>query len=38
MKPLPVWFKIIAAVLLFCLLYGGAQLMISLDQGISAKG
>lgn len=38
MKPLPNWLKIVAALLLLCLLYGAARLMITLDQGISARG
>lgn len=37
MEKLPTWLKIALGVLLFAILYGGAQFLLYMDQGKSAR-
>lgn len=37
MDKLPTWLKVVAGLLIFAALYGGAQLLLWLDKGVTGK-
>lgn len=37
MKRVPTWAKALAVIVIFAALYGGAQLLLWLDQGVTGK-
>jgi hypothetical protein len=37
MEKLPTWVKVVAALVLFAILYGGAQLLLALDKGQNVR-